>query len=188
MGEATREVEYEQVLLGQRSDNGCWSVPAGIVEPGTILVLGEADPALRGLFEARSPELILVRDTDFGVTRNDAALGGLRRLTEQQRHQRRLLDRGGQPVDEPLRQLELGGREPDGLVEGAEPAMAEDVGQLRDVAPRLLVGGMHLDLDPLWLEEHPTRAEAEDVVWVGAVDPQAYRPTECLEACDHQKG
>ena len=25
---------HEQVLLGQRSDNGCWSVPAGIVEPG----------------------------------------------------------------------------------------------------------------------------------------------------------
>ena len=49
---------------------------AGIVEPGATLVLGEADPELRGLFAARDPERILVRDVDFGVTRNDAAHGG----------------------------------------------------------------------------------------------------------------
>jgi dihydrofolate synthase / folylpolyglutamate synthase len=49
---------------------------AGIVEPGATLVLGEADPQLRDLFVARNPERILVRGTDFGVTRNRAALGG----------------------------------------------------------------------------------------------------------------
>jgi dihydrofolate synthase/folylpolyglutamate synthase len=49
---------------------------AGIVEPGATLVLGEADPELRGIFAARDPERILVRGIDFGVTRNDAAHGG----------------------------------------------------------------------------------------------------------------
>jgi dihydrofolate synthase/folylpolyglutamate synthase len=49
---------------------------AGIVEPGATLVLGETDPELRRLFVAREPERILVRGTDFGVTRNDAAHSG----------------------------------------------------------------------------------------------------------------
>ncbi|HEU4545335.1 MAG TPA: NUDIX domain-containing protein, partial [Microlunatus sp.] len=37
----------EQVLLGQRSDNGRWSVPAGIVEPGEQ----PADSLVRELWE-----------------------------------------------------------------------------------------------------------------------------------------
>jgi dihydrofolate synthase/folylpolyglutamate synthase len=49
---------------------------AGIVEPGSILVLGETDPELRGIFAAREPAQTLVRGVDFGVTRNDAAHGG----------------------------------------------------------------------------------------------------------------
>jgi dihydrofolate synthase/folylpolyglutamate synthase len=49
---------------------------AGIVEPGSILVLGETDPELRGIFAARDPAVTLVRGVDFGVTRNDAAHGG----------------------------------------------------------------------------------------------------------------
>ena len=49
---------------------------AGIVKPGSILVLGETDPELVGLFTDRSPASVLLRDRDFGVRRNDTALGG----------------------------------------------------------------------------------------------------------------
>jgi dihydrofolate synthase / folylpolyglutamate synthase len=38
--------------------------------------LGEADPGLRGYFLARDPGALLVRGIDFGVTRNDPAVGG----------------------------------------------------------------------------------------------------------------
>ena len=38
---------------------------AGIVEPGSTLVLGETDPRLRHLFEARRPESILTRDHEL---------------------------------------------------------------------------------------------------------------------------
>jgi ADP-ribose pyrophosphatase YjhB (NUDIX family) len=41
------EPGHEQVLLGQRSDNGRWSVPAGIVEPGEQ----PADSLVRELWE-----------------------------------------------------------------------------------------------------------------------------------------
>lgn len=49
---------------------------AGIVEPGSVLVLGETDPALTPVFAAREPATLLLRGRDFGVRRNDAAHGG----------------------------------------------------------------------------------------------------------------
>ena len=49
---------------------------AGIVKPGSVLVLGETDPGLVPIFEARDPARTLLRDRDFGITRNDLAHGG----------------------------------------------------------------------------------------------------------------
>jgi dihydrofolate synthase/folylpolyglutamate synthase len=49
---------------------------AGIVKPGSTLVLGEAEEELRDVFEARGATRVLVRDRDFGVTQNDLAHGG----------------------------------------------------------------------------------------------------------------
>ncbi len=49
---------------------------AGIVKPGATLVLGEADPDLRSTFEERDASEMFVRDSDFGVSVNELALGG----------------------------------------------------------------------------------------------------------------
>jgi dihydrofolate synthase/folylpolyglutamate synthase len=49
---------------------------AGIVKPGSTLVLGETDPALHPLFVDRAPELIVHRGIDFGVASNRPAHGG----------------------------------------------------------------------------------------------------------------
>ncbi|MEX0664813.1 MAG: Mur ligase family protein, partial [Acidimicrobiia bacterium] len=49
---------------------------AGIVKPGSTLVLGEPDPNLRPLFEDRGAEEMFLRDRDFGVTVNELAHGG----------------------------------------------------------------------------------------------------------------
>jgi dihydrofolate synthase / folylpolyglutamate synthase len=49
---------------------------AGIVQPGATLVLGETDPALREIFEARGPGEVLVRDRDFSVRSQQLAHGG----------------------------------------------------------------------------------------------------------------
>jgi dihydrofolate synthase / folylpolyglutamate synthase len=49
---------------------------AGIVKPGSSLVLGETDPALRGFFADRGPAEMFVRDVDFGVESNALAHGG----------------------------------------------------------------------------------------------------------------
>jgi dihydrofolate synthase/folylpolyglutamate synthase len=49
---------------------------AGIVKPGSLLVLGETDPDLVPIFTARGAERVLLRDTDFGVRANVQALGG----------------------------------------------------------------------------------------------------------------
>jgi dihydrofolate synthase/folylpolyglutamate synthase len=49
---------------------------AGIVTPGSILVLGETDPALVPLFAARQPSDVWLRDRDFRVTENRVAHGG----------------------------------------------------------------------------------------------------------------
>ena len=49
---------------------------AGIVKPGSHLVLGEPDPALRPLFTGEGPKTTWVRDEDFGVVTDRLALGG----------------------------------------------------------------------------------------------------------------
>jgi dihydrofolate synthase / folylpolyglutamate synthase len=49
---------------------------AGIVKPGSHLVLGEPDPELRPLFVAEDPVETWVRDEDFGVETDRLALGG----------------------------------------------------------------------------------------------------------------
>jgi dihydrofolate synthase/folylpolyglutamate synthase len=49
---------------------------AGIVKPGSVLVLGETDPGLAPLFTAREPAQVVLRGRDFGVSRNDTAHGG----------------------------------------------------------------------------------------------------------------
>jgi dihydrofolate synthase/folylpolyglutamate synthase len=49
---------------------------AGIVKPGSTLVLGETDPALRQLFLAEGPARTFERDTDFACVDNHLALGG----------------------------------------------------------------------------------------------------------------
>ncbi|HET8621567.1 MAG TPA: Mur ligase family protein [Acidimicrobiales bacterium] len=49
---------------------------AGIVKPGSHLVLGETEPGLRELFTAEGPSQVWVRDEDFGVVTDRLALGG----------------------------------------------------------------------------------------------------------------
>jgi dihydrofolate synthase/folylpolyglutamate synthase len=53
---------------------------AGIVKPGSVLVLGETDPDLAPFFVDREPARVLRRDVDFGVRGNVLAVGG--RLVE----------------------------------------------------------------------------------------------------------
>ncbi|MGH9022775.1 MAG: bifunctional folylpolyglutamate synthase/dihydrofolate synthase [Acidimicrobiia bacterium] len=43
---------------------------AGIVKPGCVLILGETDPELTGLFLAAPPSRVLLRERDFGVLRS----------------------------------------------------------------------------------------------------------------------
>jgi dihydrofolate synthase/folylpolyglutamate synthase len=49
---------------------------AGIIEAGATLVLGETDPALVPLFEARQPSTVVRRDRDFELRANRLAHGG----------------------------------------------------------------------------------------------------------------
>ena len=49
---------------------------AGIVKPGATLVLGETDPDLQTIFEARATGRVFRRDIDFGISRNVLAIGG----------------------------------------------------------------------------------------------------------------
>jgi dihydrofolate synthase/folylpolyglutamate synthase len=49
---------------------------AGIVKPGSTLVLGETDPELLPVFERAGAETTWYRDFDFGLERNDLAIGG----------------------------------------------------------------------------------------------------------------
>jgi dihydrofolate synthase/folylpolyglutamate synthase len=49
---------------------------AGIVKSGATLVLGETDPNLQAIFEARGAARVFRRDVDFGVRRNVLAIGG----------------------------------------------------------------------------------------------------------------
>jgi len=49
---------------------------AGIITPGSHLVLGETDPELLPVFEAEGPGTVWVRDRDFGCEQDKLALGG----------------------------------------------------------------------------------------------------------------
>jgi dihydrofolate synthase/folylpolyglutamate synthase len=49
---------------------------AGIIKPGSSLVLSETRPELLAIFEAEGPERLLLRDRDFEVLSNDLAVGG----------------------------------------------------------------------------------------------------------------
>jgi dihydrofolate synthase / folylpolyglutamate synthase len=49
---------------------------AGIVKPGSTLVLGERDPQLTAIFEQHGAARTLLRDRDFGCTMNRVAIGG----------------------------------------------------------------------------------------------------------------
>jgi dihydrofolate synthase/folylpolyglutamate synthase len=49
---------------------------AGIVKPGSTLVLGETDPALASVFLDRGPAAVVRRDADFGVSESRLAHGG----------------------------------------------------------------------------------------------------------------
>lgn len=49
---------------------------SGIVKPGAALVLGETDPVLAPVFARRRPSSTWLRGRDFGVRRNEVALGG----------------------------------------------------------------------------------------------------------------
>ncbi|MGQ0825434.1 MAG: bifunctional folylpolyglutamate synthase/dihydrofolate synthase [Actinomycetota bacterium] len=49
---------------------------AGIVKPGATLVLGEVDAQLTEIFEARGAARVIRRHVDFGVSRNELAVGG----------------------------------------------------------------------------------------------------------------
>jgi dihydrofolate synthase/folylpolyglutamate synthase len=49
---------------------------AGIIRPGSRLVLGETDPELEHLFRDRQPAQVWRRGVDFGVRENTLAVGG----------------------------------------------------------------------------------------------------------------
>ncbi len=49
---------------------------AGIIKPGSTLVLGETDPELRPLFEAEGPERTWLRDRDFASENGRVAVAG----------------------------------------------------------------------------------------------------------------
>jgi dihydrofolate synthase / folylpolyglutamate synthase len=49
---------------------------AGIVKPGSTLVLSETDPGLYGIFERQEPAAIWLRGRDFDIEANDLAVGG----------------------------------------------------------------------------------------------------------------
>jgi dihydrofolate synthase/folylpolyglutamate synthase len=49
---------------------------AGIVKPGSTLVLGERDSELRPIFERERPEAVWLAGRDYGCVRNQLAVGG----------------------------------------------------------------------------------------------------------------
>jgi dihydrofolate synthase/folylpolyglutamate synthase len=49
---------------------------AGIIKPGSTLVLGETDPALREVFLGENPAAFVERERDFECTANRLAVGG----------------------------------------------------------------------------------------------------------------
>jgi dihydrofolate synthase / folylpolyglutamate synthase len=67
-------VDHVEYLGPTRADIA--SEKAGIVKPGSTLVLGETDPELRDLFLERKPAEVWLRDRDFRVIDNRLAHGG----------------------------------------------------------------------------------------------------------------
>ena len=49
---------------------------SGIVKPGSVLVLGETDPALVPIFSSRGAAAVWHRNVEFGCLRNSVAVGG----------------------------------------------------------------------------------------------------------------
>lgn len=49
---------------------------AGIIKPGSALVLGETDPDLTPIFRREQPEVVYDRDLDFACVANTLAIGG----------------------------------------------------------------------------------------------------------------
>jgi dihydrofolate synthase / folylpolyglutamate synthase len=68
------DVDHVEYLGPTREDIA--TEKAGIVKPGATLVLGETDEHLQTIFTARDAERVLRRDVDFGLRRNDLAVGG----------------------------------------------------------------------------------------------------------------
>ena len=68
------DLDHTQVLGPTRAHIA--AEKAGIVKPGSALVLGETDPDLYGIFEAAGPTELLLRGRDYEVLENDVAVGG----------------------------------------------------------------------------------------------------------------
>jgi dihydrofolate synthase/folylpolyglutamate synthase len=67
-------LDHQEVLGPTRADIA--EEKAGIVKPGSMLVLGETDPDLVSRFRAVEAAEVWQRDEDFGCVRNQLALGG----------------------------------------------------------------------------------------------------------------
>ncbi|HVM65280.1 MAG TPA: Mur ligase family protein, partial [Acidimicrobiales bacterium] len=67
-------LDHAEVIGPTRADIA--TEKAGIVKPGATLVLGEPDPALFPIFEARGADAIWARGRDFGWATNVVAVGG----------------------------------------------------------------------------------------------------------------
>jgi dihydrofolate synthase/folylpolyglutamate synthase len=67
-------LDHTEVLGPTRADVA--GEKAGIVKPGSTLVLGETDPELVPIFEREGPEAVWLRGLEFGCTANDIAVGG----------------------------------------------------------------------------------------------------------------
>lgn len=67
-------LDHTEVLGPTRQDVA--REKAGIVKPGSTLVLGETDTELRPTFEAQGASQVFLRDRDFGCTANGVAVGG----------------------------------------------------------------------------------------------------------------
>jgi dihydrofolate synthase/folylpolyglutamate synthase len=67
-------LDHAEVIGPTRADIA--AEKAGIVKPGCTLVLGETDPHLVPVFEARHADAVWLRDRDFGCIRNRVAVGG----------------------------------------------------------------------------------------------------------------
>lgn len=68
------EFDHTEVLGPTRSHIA--REKAGIVKPGSALVLGETDPELLAIFEATAPTELLLSGRDYEVLENDIAVGG----------------------------------------------------------------------------------------------------------------